>query len=115
MSKELICIVCPRGCHLNIDENKNVTGNGCPRGVNYAINEVTCPKRMVTSTVKIISEDFVRLPVMTSKEINKDQIFAVMEEINKVCVKAPIKMREIIIKNVLNTGVDIISTREVIK
>ena len=51
--KELICIVCPRGCHLTIDENKNVTGNSCPRGVQYAINEVTNPMRMLTSTVFI--------------------------------------------------------------
>ena len=54
--KELICIVCPRGCHLTIDENKNVTGNSCPRGVQYAINEVTNPMRMLTSTVFIKSE-----------------------------------------------------------
>ncbi len=115
MAQNLICIVCPRGCHLTIDENKNVSGNSCPRGVNYAINEITCPKRILTSTVKLVSKSLARLPVITSEEIDKNIIFDVMKELNKVEVKAPIKMHEIIIKNVLNTGVNIISTREIIE
>ena len=113
--KELICIVCPRGCHLTIDENKNVTGNSCPRGVQYAINEVTNPMRMLTSTVFIKSETLKRLPVITSKEISKNSLFDVMKEINKIKVQAPIKMHQVLIKNILNTGADIIATREVLK
>lgn len=115
MEKELICIVCPRGCHLTIDDNMNVKGNFCPRGKQYAINEVTCPKRMLTSTVKIISSSIKRLPVITSEEIEKSKMFDVMNAINKVIVKAPVKMHQIIIKNVENTGVNIIATREVLK
>ena len=61
--KTLICIECPRGCHLTIDENQKVTGNGCPRGIQYALNEVTSPTRMVTTTVKVLSEEWSRLPV----------------------------------------------------
>lgn len=114
MKKELICIVCPRGCHLTIDENNNVTGNSCPRGATYAINEMTCPKRMLTSTVKIVSKSFHRLPVITSEEVEKSKIIAVMEEINKVEVNAPVQMHQVIIKNVLETGVDIIATREIL-
>ena len=115
MKKELVCIVCPRGCHLTIDENNNVTGNSCSRGVTYAINEITNPLRMLTSTVFIKSELIKRLPVITSKEISKNLIFDVMKEINKVRVEAPIKMHQVIIKNVLGTGADIIATREVLK
>lgn len=115
MEKELICIVCPRGCHLTIDDDMNVKGNFCPRGKQYAINEVTCPKRMLTSTVKIISSSIKRLPVITSEEIEKSKMFDVMNAINKVTVKAPVKMHQIIIKNVENTGVDIIATRKVLK
>ena len=115
MKKELVCIVCPRGCHLTIDENNNVTGNSCPRGVTYAINEITNPLRMLTSTVFIKSEFIKRLPIITSKEISKNLIFDVMKEINKVRVEAPIKMHQVIIENVLGTGADIIATREVLK
>ena len=53
--KELICIVCPKGCHLRVDEDNGyaVTGNGCPRGAEYGKIELTHPTRVVTSTVKL--------------------------------------------------------------
>lgn len=113
--KELICIVCPKGCHLKVDENLNVTGNGCNRGITYAKDELTNPTRMVTSTVKVIGGDLSRLPVVTSKPIPKNKIMEVMEEINKVKVTAPINVKDIIITNMLGLGVDIVATRDVLK
>ena len=80
--KELICIVCPKGCHLKIDENLNVTGNGCNRGIEYGINELTNPTRMVTSTVVVLGGELSRCSVATSKPIPKNKIFDVMNEIN---------------------------------
>ena len=111
--KELTCIVCPRGCHLVVDDHKNVTGNFCPRGAKYAVNELTHPVRMLTSTVKIDSKNEDRLPVKTRVAISKDLIFKAMEEINKVSVKAPIFIGDVIIKNVANSGVDVIATKEI--
>lgn len=108
----MICIVCPRGCHLQVDDNKNVTGNFCPRGVTYAIKELSCPERMITSTVKVLSGNLKRLSVATSKPVPKGKIFEVMNEIKKVEVKGPLPINSIIIKNVLNLNIDIISTRE---
>ncbi len=112
---DLICIVCPRGCRIHVDENLNVTGSFCKRGETYGRNEVTHPMRMITSTVKIQSEILVRLPVMTDRPIPKNQIFSVMEAINQAEVKAPIKIRDVVIKNVLGLGVDIVATRNVEK
>lgn len=111
--RDLICIVCPRGCRLHIDDKMVVTGNYCKRGETYARNELIKPMRMVTSTVKIDSMIIDRLPVCTEKPIPKEQIFAVMQEINKVNVKAPIKIHDIVISNVLNLGVNIIATRTI--
>ncbi len=111
--REMVCIVCPKGCRLVVDDQGNVTGNFCPRGAKYGHDEVTCPMRNLTSTVKIISKVIARLPVMTDGDIPKDKIFAVMEEINKVQVKAPIHLRDVIIENVLNTGVNIVATRSI--
>lgn len=110
----LICIVCPRGCHLKV-ENNQVSGNFCKRGEVYAIKELSNPERMLTSTVEIVSDDIKRLSVVTSKPIPKEKMFAVMNEISKVRVKAPIKVGDIIISNVLDLGVDIISSRNVEK
>lgn len=111
--KELICIVCPRGCHLKVDSNLQVTGNGCSRGNEYGKSEITNPIRMVTSTVKVEEGDIKRLSVITKKPIPKSLVFKVMEEINKVVVKAPVNVNDIIISNILDLGVDIVSTKTV--
>ena len=113
--KELICITCPRGCHLSVDDNLNVTGNMCPRGAMYAKAELTHPTRMVTSSVNIISEIESRLPVKTKEPIPKELIFKVMEEIMKVSAKAPIKIGDVVIKDVLGTGVDIVATKNIVR
>lgn len=110
----LICIVCPRGCHLKVEDN-NVSGNFCKRGELYAIKELSNPERMLTSTVEIVSDDIKRLSVVTSKPIPKDKMFDVMNEISHVKVKAPIAVGEIVISNVLGLGVDIVSSRNVKK
>ena len=111
--KELICITCPRGCHLSVDDNLNVTGNMCPRGAMYAKAELTHPVRMVTSSVTVIAKSASRLPVKTKDPIPKELIFPVMEEISKVCVKAPIHIGDVVIKDVLGSGVDIVATKNI--
>lgn len=115
MIKELICINCPRGCHLKVDENLNVTGNTCPRGETYAKAELTHPTRTLTSTVAISSLEETRLPVKTNSPLPKELIFKAMDEINKIKVNAPIKIGDIIIKNILNSGVDIVATKNILK
>lgn len=111
---KLICIVCPRGCHLEVDDDLNVKGNYCPRGIIYAKNELTAPKRKVTSTVEVIGGSIKRVSVITDNDIPKDKIFDVMKEIKKIKVNAPLKINSIIIENVLNLGVNVITTREVV-
>lgn len=113
--KELICITCPRGCHLKVDDNMNVTGNFCPRGKVYAINELTHPVRVVTSTVKLTGSVYPRVSVKTKDPIPKDKIFDVMNEINKVTLKVPVHIGDIAIKNVLGLNVDIVVTKNIIK
>ena len=109
--KNFVCIECPKGCRLTIDENLNVTGNTCIRGKNYAINEVTCPKRIVTSTVVVNSKIVSRLTVMTENDIPKEKMFDVMKALDEVKVSVPVKCRDIVIENVCGTGVNIIATR----
>lgn len=113
--KELICITCPRGCNLKIDDSMNVTGNFCPRGKAYAISELTHPVRVVTSTVKLTNSKYPRVSVKTNNPIPKDKIFDVMNEINKVTLKAPVKIGDIAIKNILNLNVDIVVTKNIDK
>ncbi|WP_255812569.1 DUF1667 domain-containing protein [Acidaminobacter sp. JC074] len=113
--RKMICIACPIGCHLEVSDDLIVTGNQCPKGETYAINELKNPMRIVTSTVVIEGAIHKRLPVRTASEIPKNLIMDCMKQINHVVVKAPVKMGDVIIKNVLNTGVDIIASRSMKK
>ncbi|SHE99402.1 DUF1667 domain-containing protein [Clostridium fallax] len=114
MERELICIVCPKGCHLKVDiENEKVTGNTCKRGEIYGLNEVKNPVRVVTSTVKIKDIKNKMVPVKTKDAIPKGKIFDVMKEIDSVEVTLPVEVGQVIIHNVLDTGVDIVSAKTV--
>ena len=107
--REMICIMCPMGCNLTVTKNGDditVTGNNCQRGVIFAKEELTCPKRIVTSSVK--TEQGVRA-CKTSQPVPKSMIFDVMKEIEKLRLKK-VKFGDVVIKNVLNTGVDIVIT-----
>lgn len=115
--KKLVCIVCPNSCELEITQDENgisVRGNKCKRGVQFAADEMTAPKRTISSVVKTAFKSVPVLPVRVSAEIPKDKIFDVMNEINHVTLKKRVKRGEVIIKNVLSLGVDIIATSDVL-
>ena len=109
--RDLICIVCPRGCRLHVDKGLKVTGNFCQRGEVYGKQEVTNPTRMVTSTVRIEGAELPLCPVRTKDPIPKAKIFEIMSSINKVKIEAPVHIGDVIIRDVCGTGVDIIATR----
>ena len=113
--KEFICIECPKGCRLKVDDDMNVTGNTCIRGKTYAINELTCPKRVITSTVVIKSKLVSRMPVMTENEVPKEKMFDIVRALDNVRLQAPVKCRDVVIENVCDTGVNIIATRTIEK
>ncbi len=114
--KQLICIVCPKGCHLQVDtENGNkVFGNNCSRGAIYGYEEVTLPKRVVTSTVKVVNGTVSRLPVKTSKSIPKEKMFQCMDIIRSLEIIPPVKRGQVILKNILETEADLIACKDII-
>ena len=115
MAVEMTCIICPRGCHLSIDENLNVTGNFCPRGAAYAKQEVLDPRRTLTTTVRCASKLLNVCPVKTSAPIPKDKVFAAMEEVNKVRLVPPVHIGDVVVANICDTGIDLVSTREILE
>ena len=109
--KEMICIMCPVGCHLNIDKDLNITGNKCPRGKIYATEEMTCPKRVLTTTVKTNSKETPRISVKTDKPLEKALIFSALEKLNHITVEKNVKIGDVIVKHILDTDVDIVATK----
>lgn len=114
MIQEVICTCCPRGCHLkvSIDTEYNVAGNHCPKGTEYGINEVTQPKRTVTSTVAASGGNLARLPVRTDQPIDKKRVMDVMALIQSTFVKPPVRRGDIILRNLLDSDVNLISCRD---
>ena len=115
--ENLICIVCPKGCHLQVDEDNGyaVTGNSCPRGAEYGKTELLHPTRVLTSTVRVDGGLHRRLPVKTTAPIPKELLFQAMEALNGVTLTAPVTVGQVVIANLLGTGVDVVATREMKK
>lgn len=116
-TRELTCIGCPLGCAVavEIEENGqivNVTGNTCKRGDDYARKEVSNPTRIVTSTVRVEGGTSDMVSVKTKTDIPKNKIFACMEGLKGVCVKAPVHIGDVIVENIAGTGVDVVATKE---
>lgn len=111
---ELICIVCPKGCHLHVDEKNDfaVTGNACARGSEYGMTELKNPTRVITSIVPIEGADGRCCPVKTNKPIPKKDIFRAMEELRKIIVQAPIKTGDTVLANVCGTSADWVATKD---
>ena len=116
--KKLVCIVCPNSCELSIEETSDgisVSGNKCKRGIKFATDEMTAPKRTISSVVKTAFKEVPVIPVRVSDEIPKEKIFDVMNEINHVTVKKKLKRGDVVIKNILSLGVDVIATSDVLQ
>lgn len=103
------------GCQITaeVKDGKvtNITGNNCKIGERYANEELIAPKRMVTALMQVENSPK-PVPVKTSKAIDKKLIFECLKEIKNKKLNLPIKTGEVIIKNVCNTDVDIVATKD---
>ena len=114
MDKEIICPICPLGCRILVagegERIDSIEGFSCKRGEAYGRSEFAHPVRILTSTVRIEGAAEPLLAVRSSAPVPKELISSCMEEIRRVTVKAPVRRHEVIIPNVLGTGIDIISS-----
>lgn len=116
MRKDIICTICPKGCTVTVEGeagNTTATGYGCKRGLEYATAEFTSPVRILTTTVKVEGHDGDLLPVRSEKPLPKDKILDCMEVIKKANVTLPVKQYDVVVKDICNTGVDIIATKDI--
>ena len=117
---DLTCIGCPLGCRIEVMMNEDggielVTGYSCQRGENYAVKEVTAPTRIVTSSVRVYgSRTGERMvPLKTASDIPKGKIMDVIRDLAGVSVPCPVRIGDVIMKNIADTGVDVIATKNV--
>lgn len=117
MKKEIICTVCPMGCNITVEgEGENiisVEGYTCKRGKEYASAEFCHPVRILTTTMKTDNEKNPLVPVRSEKPLPKEKIMDCMEIIRNNIAKTPVKMYDVLVKDICGTGIDIVATGDV--
>lgn len=117
------CTTCPSECLLTVAVERetggsvaavrSVTGNSCPRGDKFAHQELTCPMRVLTTTVAVSGGDEALLPVRTAEAIPLELHAQAMALIRGLVVKAPIRMGDVVLENLLNTNIDLIASVDI--
>ncbi len=117
------CTTCPSECLLTVKverdadgtvaEVRSVTGNRCPRGNKYAHQELTCPMRVLTTTVAVSGGDEALLPARTSEAIPLTLHAQAMDLIRGLIVKAPIRMGDVVLPDLLNTNINLIASMDI--
>lgn len=117
------CTTCPSECLLTVEVERkadgsiaavhSVTGNSCPRGDKFAHQELTCPMRVLTTTVAVSGGDEALLPVRTVEAIPLELHAQAMDLIRGVVVEAPIRMGDVVLPNLLDTGTDLIASMDI--
>ena len=112
-TQEMICIRCPMGCRLTVTmdgDNITVTGNTCRRGAEYGAQEMRCPMRVVTSSVRVTGGVRPVCSVKTREAVPKASIGDVLSAISRARAQAPLHIGDVLIENVAGTGVALVAT-----
>ena len=112
----LTCIMCPIGCEMDVErrgDEVEVTGNRCEKGPDFAREEIIDPKRNLATSLPIRGKYFRTLSVRLSDRVSRHLVRNIVKEIAQVRVAPPVKRGQVLLANIMNTGVDVIATRTV--
>lgn len=115
MTKEYTCIICPRSCTLTVtDENGtiSVSGNKCNRGAKYGQEEHVAPRRMLTTTMALQGGNLRAIPVISSDSLPKEMLRSCLDYLYGLEVEAPVHLHDILVEDILGTGVSILAARD---
>lgn len=113
MERKITCIICPRGCAMTVKEDGgklSVSGNTCPKGEKYAIDECTNPVRTVTSTVRVSNRKNTMVSVKTAAPVPKDKMMEVMALLRATTVTAPVSIGDVVLRHIFGTQVVVTKT-----
>jgi CxxC motif-containing protein len=112
----MICITCPVGCALEVTHDGStitrVVGHSCKKGIDYAQTELTDPRRMLASTVRVRGGLHPLVPVCTAAPMPKPLIFDLLAELRRVELEAPVRLGQVVLENALGTGIDVVASRD---
>ena len=107
---DVLCYLCSKGCQIRAVDSEHLIGADCKKGEAFAIEEITAPKRVLTTTVKTIFKEIPVVSVKTDGAIPKSDLFKAMDYINKILVTDYKSAGDVIIKDLLGTGVNVVTT-----
>jgi len=113
--KRFVCVVCPIGCEIDlVHEDSNiisVEGNKCEKSLEFVTQELIEPMRILTTTVRIQGSRWPVVPVRTDRAVPKRLFPRIMKRLRLVELKAPVNMLDVVVKDILHTGANVIATR----
>ena len=115
MERKITCIICPRGCAMTAKVNGSdvqVTGNTCPKGEEYAINECTNPVRTVTACVRVANRENTMVSVKTDAPVPKGSMMDVVAKLRSIQVDAPVRIGDVVLKDVF--GANVVVTKNIV-
>ena len=117
MKKQFVCIVCPNGCELTADivddMPANIEGGLCCRGREYVENEVLHPVRTIATSVRVLGGEMPLVSLRLDRAIPKKDIFPLMEQLKRIRLTAPVRIGQVVLADVLQTGANVIATKNI--
>ena len=119
MKRTFTCIVCPNGCEIEAEyegtQVLSVTGNLCPKGKSYVTQELVDPRRTIATSVRVLNGTLPLASVRLTSPVPKDRIFDVMTDIYRQTLSAPVSIGDVVIRDILGLGSDVIVTKNIEK
>ena len=113
--KHFVCVVCPMGCEIDVvhDGSKIISmeGNKCEKSEEFVSQELIEPMRILTTTVRIQGARWPVIPVRTDKTVPKRLFPRIMRQLRRIKLQTPVNMLDVVVKDVLRTGANIVATR----
>ena len=117
--QQITCLNCPLRCSIDVEYDESsiyiIEGNNCERGYRFAIDKLDLPNRNAFAYVKVANSSAKTVKVITTKPISRDLIPMLEEELAKITLNAPVKVQDLVIANVFNTGVDIVAASQALE
>lgn len=119
LTRAYTCILCPNSCQITVEyagkQLLTAEGYKCDNGRKYVQQELTDPKRTITSSVLVTGGDRPLASVRLTSPISRDLIFPLMEQLQKIVLTAPVEPGQVVLSQVFSTDADVIATCHVAK
>ncbi len=110
---ELVCTVCPNGCALfptyDAEGKLEIKGASCKRGEAFGRDELTDPRRTLTTTLRVKNGARALVSVKTASQIKKGELMPLMRRLREVSADAPVQIGQ----TLFDDGVSVVATTSV--